>query len=185
MSPQPGIRAGSEADREAVVSDQTVAPRQDGFTVLEAAISMVILAVALLTLWGTLVYCSRSNLAAEQKKKALNAAQGMVEEMKSKPFDTLIDEYGPSGTEGNTFPVPNLDTEESRAYGQIAFFVDETCTDDSEKFGGPLDLNGDGDMSDADVSATYQLLPIRVRVQWEGSLGLQHVEVHTVLRKEE
>jgi hypothetical protein len=146
---------------------------------------MVILAVALLTLWGTLVYCSRSNMAAEQKKMALNAAQAMVEEMKSRPFDTLINEFGPAGTEGNTFPVPTLDNDEARAQGQIAFFVDETNTEDSARFGGPLDLNGDGDMTDVDVSARYQLLPVRIRVEWEGSLGAQHVEVTSILRRED
>ena len=83
--------------------------REDGFTILEAAVSLTLLAVALISLWGTLIYCSRSNIAAEQKIRALNAAQAKVEELKSLPFESLIIEFGPSGSTGGTFEVPSID----------------------------------------------------------------------------
>jgi type II secretory pathway component PulJ len=156
-----------------------------GFTVLEAAISMTVLAVALLALWGSLVYCTRSNVAAEQRKKALNAVLGKIEELKARSFDTLITEYGPLGTVGDRFSVPTLDDDLEQADGQITFYVDETGGPSGEHLGLPLDLNGDGDEIDADVSAAYLLLPVKVTVSWEGSLGSQRVDLATILRSGE
>jgi type II secretory pathway pseudopilin PulG len=158
--------------------------REAGFTVLEAAVSLTLLAVALLSLWGTLIYCSRSNVAAEQRMKALNAAQAKIEELKSQPFESLINEFGPSGTTGATFAVPTIDESESVASGRIAFFIDETDSY-GEPLGFPLDLNGDGDTEDTEVSQGFELLPVRVTVRWEGVLGEQQVDLRAFLRKEE
>ncbi len=155
--------------------------RQEGFTVLEAAISLTVLAVALLSLWGTLIYCSRSDVAAEQKNHAMNAAQAKIEELKSEPFSSLIAVYGPTGTVGNTFDVPGFD-EAGEGNGRIVFFTDETA---AGSMGLPLDLNGDGDDADTDVSADYRLLPVLVQVRWVGPLGPQQVELRSILRKEE
>ena len=139
------------------------AAAEDGFTILEAAIALTVLAVALLSLWGTLIYCLRSNQVVEQKMKALNAAQAKVEELKSQPFETLIVEYGPGGNQGDRFGVPSLDDDESL----------------------PLDLNGDGDSVDEDVSATYGILPVRVSIEWMGALGRQRMDVRTILKRED
>lgn len=158
---------------------------ESGFTVLEAAVSMAVLAVALLALWGTLVYCSRSNQAAEQKKRAMNAAQAKIEELKSSPFANLIAEFGPGGTTGDRFLVDRIDDDQARAEGRIVFIVDESKALGDDASSEPLDLNGDGDALDTDVSASYQLLPVKVTVRWEGALGSQRVDLRSVLRKEE
>jgi Tfp pilus assembly protein PilV len=159
--------------------------REAGFTVLEAAVSMGVLAVSLLSLWGTVVYCSRSNVAAEQKKRAMNAAQAKLEELKAFPFSTLISEFGPSGSTGNKFPVLQLDDDQTVAEGQITFYVNETDTASDSVMGLPMDLNGDGDTLDTDVSTGYQLLPVKVSITWAGALGQQTIELRTILRKED
>jgi type II secretory pathway pseudopilin PulG len=151
-----------------------------GFTILEAAISMTVLAVALLSLWGTLVYCSRSDVASEQKNKAVRAAQAKIEELKSEEFGTLISKFGPGGDVGHEFNVPTFG-EDGAGTGQIAFFVDETTS----TMGGPLDLNGDGDTDDTDVSASYDLLPVMVTITWDGPLGEQRINLRSILRKED
>jgi len=156
-----------------------------GFTVLEAAVSLSVLAVALCALWGTLVYCSRANRASEEKKQALNAAQAMVEDLKSADFDTLIAEFGPGGNVGNRFGVPTLDDDLSVAQGEISFYTDETNVVGDLQMGFPLDLNGDGDNADLDVSTGYQLLPVLVTIRWRGSIGDQRVDLRSILRKEE
>ena len=155
-----------------------------GFTVLEAAVSLTVLAVALCALWGTLVYCSRANRASEEKKQALNAAQAKVEELKSAQFDTLIAEFGPSGNVGNRFGVPTLDADLSVAEGEISFYTDETNAVGDPYMGFPLDLNGDGDNADKDVSGGFQLLPVLVTIRWEGALGDQRVDLRSILREE-
>jgi type II secretory pathway pseudopilin PulG len=169
---------------EAIVVDREPDARESGFTVLEAAVSLTLLAVALLSLWGTLVYCSRSNVAAEQRMKALNAAQAKIEELKSVPFESLINEFGPAGATGDTFDVPSIDEDRTKASGQIAFFVDETDSH-GEVLGFPLDLNGDGDSEDLDVSEAFSILPVRVSVRWDGVLGEQRVDLRAILRKED
>lgn len=160
-------------------------PPDAGFTLIEAAVSMTVLAVALLSLWGTLVYCSRSNLAAEQKKRAMNSAQAMIEELKSADFETLLDVYGPSGSIGDTFNVPDVDEDAAAAFGTITFQIDEAEAIGDDANPAPLDLNGDGDAEDADVSVEYQILPVRVTIRWNGPLGLQRVDLRALLREED
>jgi Tfp pilus assembly protein PilV len=159
--------------------------RQDGFTILEAAVSLSVLAVALLSLWGTVVYCSRSNVVAEQKKRAVNAAQAKIEEMRSHPFATLLADYAPGGTPGDVFTVAGLDDSIAGAEGRVTFTVDESRALGTDGEPLPLDLNGDGDATDPDVSGEYLLLPVRVTIQWKGPLGIQRVDLRTLLRKED
>lgn len=152
---------------------------EDGFTVIEAAISMTVLAVALLSLFGTIVYCTRSNLAAAQKDQALAAAEAKIEELKSHPFHLLVPDYGPGGTIGPFFPVDRID-DGAGAQGILVFGLDETSI-----FGGPpQDLNGDGDADDTDVSADHEVLPLRVVITWTGVLGEQQLELRTLLMPE-
>ena len=159
--------------------------REAGFTVLEAAVAMAILAVALLALWGTLVYCTRSNVAAEQKKRAMNAAQGKIEELKSVPFHSLLGEFGPGGNTGDRFGVESLDDELSGADGRIVFYTDETDTTTDPSIGLPMDLNGDGDQTDTDVAGSCLLLPVKITIRWDGVLGSQRVDLRTILRREQ
>ena len=169
---------------EAIVLKRSRDTRESGFTVLEATVSLTLFAVALLSLWGTLIYCSRSNVAAEQRMRALNAAQAKIEEMKAIPFEDLVIEFGPTGNTGDTFPVPSIDGDLSKASGRIALFVDETDSH-GELLGFPLDLNGDGDADDLDVTDAFQLLPVRITVRWDGILGEQRVDLRSILRKED
>ena len=169
---------------EAIVQGRFKNAREAGFTLLEAAVSLTLLAVALLSLWGTLIYCSRSNIAAEQKMRALNAGQAKIEELKSLPFESLINEFGPTGSTGDIFGVPSIDSDRTEASGQIAFFIDETDSH-GELLGFPLDLNGDGDAEDVDVSSSFLILPVRITVRWAGVLGEQRIELRSILRKED
>ena len=150
---------------------------QAGVTILEAAISLTVLAVALITVWGTLVYSSRSNVAAEQKKQALNAARAKLEELRASTFDTLITDYGPGAA--NSFAVPTLG--EGNSQGSITFYVDETAVSGGTDLGLPRDLNADGDTVDTDVSSDYALVAVRVTVSWTGALGAQEVHVGSLL----
>lgn len=153
-----------------------------GFTFIEIAISSTVLSVALLAVWSTVVYCSRSNVAADQKRRAIDAAEARIEFLKAQDFDTLLEDFGPSGAD--EFAVPSLDSA-AAAEGRILLYSDETNPTGETGLGLPRDLNGDGDALDEDVSADYRLLPVRVRIAWDGVLGPQEVEVRTLLRREE
>ena len=154
-----------------------------GFTTIEAAMASVVLAVALLALWGTLVYTTRSDLAAEQKLRAVTAAQSKIDELRSKPFETLVAEFGPGGDTGNEFHVSGVSEVSEAAEGRIVFFVDEQTVFGSA--GIPMDLNGDGDTLDEDVSGEYEVLPVMIVVTWTGGAGDQSVVLRSVLRGDE
>lgn len=159
--------------------------RDAGFTLVEAAVSLTILAVALLTLWGTMISGGRTIAAAQERKLALTTAQGKLEELKSRSLDHLISIYGPKGSEGDTFLAPRIDDDADHAVGQIIFYTDETDTKNGAGMGFPMDLNGDGDAVDRDVSSGFSLLPVRIRVTWQGALGTQFVDVTSLLRHED
>ena len=159
--------------------------REAGFTLVEAAVSLTILAVALLTLWGTMISGARTITAAQERKLALTTAQGKLEELKSRSLDQLIAIYGPGGSEGDTFLVPCIDDDADQALGQIIFYTDEADTEHGAALGFPMDLNGDGDALDRDVSSGFNLLPMRIRVTWKGALGTQFIDVTSLLRRED
>ena len=158
--------------------------REAGMTLVEATVSLTILAVALLTLWGSLISGARTMAAAEERKQAVNIAQGKLEELKSRSVDLLIATYGPEGPEGSTFPATGIDDDADRALGQIVFYTDETDSENGSGLGFPMDLNGDGDAKDEDVASGFTLLPVRIRVTWEGALGSQSVDVTSILREQ-
>ena len=86
------------------MTDREPAPRETRLTVLEAAVSLTLLGGPALPL-GNAHLLFPSNVAAEQRMKALNAAQAKIEELKSVPFESLINEFGPAGNTGDTFEV--------------------------------------------------------------------------------
>jgi hypothetical protein len=45
----------------------------------------------------------------------------------------------------------------------------------------PRDLNGDGDIDFGDHSADYRLLPVLLRLRWEGSSGVRALQVQTLI----
>ena len=56
--------------------------REAGISTIEASLALAVLGLALLALWGTLIYCSRTQVAAQQKRSALLAAQARLEELR-------------------------------------------------------------------------------------------------------
>ncbi len=158
--------------------------REAGVTLIEAVVSLTILAVALLTLWGSMISGVHTIAAAEERSEALSIAQGKLEELKSRSMDLLIATYGPKGSEGDTFPATGIDDDADRALGRIVFYTDETDSQNGSGLGFPMDLNGDGDAKDKDVAAGFTLLPVRIRVTWEGVLGSQFVDVTSILRSQ-
>jgi len=172
-------------------------PRGDrGLTLLEIIIAMGILVVAIIGIMSALVSAIRVDEATAEQVRALNACKSKIEEMKTVPFaeawarynSNAADDPGGAGTApGCNFAVAGLRARTGDADGlpgQILFpetlgALSETVVD--TRLGTPRDLNGDGDTLDANVSATYRLLPVRVVVDWQGSKGAGHVELTTFL----
>jgi len=54
-------------------------------------------------------------------------------------------------------------------------------TYEDEGLGMPRDLNGDSIIDDLDHSQDYIILPVRVRVEWQGNHGSRSLEISTML----
>ena len=50
-----------------------------------------------------------------------------------------------------------------------------------ERLGMPRDLNGDSILDDLDHASDYILLPVRIRVEWQGRNGPRSFEIHSML----
>ena len=68
----------------------------------------------------------------------------------------------------------------------MAVFTNETAnTGDAARLGLPRDLDGDGAISNTNVTANYTLLPIKVEVTWAGMRGSRSESMYFLLSEEE
>jgi hypothetical protein len=126
----------------------------------------------------------------------------MLEDLQSQPFENAFRRYNsdpaddPVGATipnpGEAFAVAGLNLQALDAdgiSGRILFPVDELgiLREDFEEptFGMPRDLNGDGVIDGDNRIDDHILLPVRVRVEWNGNTGDRFVEFHTVLCRRE
>jgi prepilin-type N-terminal cleavage/methylation domain-containing protein len=165
--------------------------RRRGLSLVEILFASSIFAVAAGATTYTLIKTTFLSRSTRETSRALEAAEGILETLKSEEFDKVFARFNAtnaddSGTSpGSDFAVPELDARAADAdglAGRILFPGDgvtlqETVVD--RGLGMPRDLNGDGDALDA--GTTYTVLPVRVRVEWRGSTGDRFIELCTTL----
>jgi hypothetical protein len=150
-----------------------------GFTVVEMALATTMLMVGIMAISAATLRMHQLGRQNREHTLAHNAMTQMGERLNSasaiaalKPgtwAETLLEAYAEGGSVGNGFPVSGLTPVEGNEFtGNIAFITDETLTDLElgVVMGMPRDLNGDGDATDTDISATAELLPVIVTIQW-------------------
>lgn len=159
--------------------------RKKGFTLIELAIATSILMIGLVALISATSKMHSLRKLTRERVMAQNAVRSVAERINSRSFgfsnthsnqwvDQLLAVYGPGGSVGNTFDVPGLTAIPGAATpGTIQVLTDERLEDDTigYELGLPRDLNGDGDASDADVTADARILPIILEVRWRGQSG--------------
>ncbi len=90
----------------------------------------------------------------------------------------MVNAYAPGGAIGDTFDIQGLTPWEGEAScGSIQVVTDETARDaDLEVLlGMPRDLDSDGLTDNTDVSGTAGLLPVVIRIRWQGVSGQREV----------
>jgi prepilin-type N-terminal cleavage/methylation domain-containing protein len=169
--------------------------RRAGFTMVELSISMVVLLVAV---GGTLSSISSTAVLGDSARETTLAyleAQRTLERLRGEEFGQLFalynddpadDPAGNATASGAGFAVGGLGPVEGDAdgrVGRILFPVDGAgrLHEDVLFAGRQHDLDADGSIGSADVSGNYVLLPLRVRVEWNGRSGNRYVELQTVL----
>lgn len=160
--------------------------RTDGFTLIEVAIATSILMIGIVSVLSASTQMNSLRQVNRERTLAQNAVRSLSERIHaaSQGFsddpntwcNELLALYGPGGTTGDTFEVTGLaEVEEGEPVGRIVIVTDERRTDAElgRDLGMPRDLNGDGDSTDADVSATARILPVTLTLRWTGENGQQ------------
>lgn len=169
-----------------------------GLSLLEVLIAAAVLVVAILAAARTTVSGLDLEKSNHDAMIALQAARQKIEVLRSETLGQVFARYnavtsddpGGAGTApGATFTVSELRPRAgaATAIGRVLFPVAANSpgvlneTVNAPFFNAPADLNLDGDSTDANVNATYRLLPVTVRVEWQGAQGPRQVEISTLL----
>ncbi len=80
-----------------------------GLTMIELVITVAILILALIGFLRLFLYCSRLAEMSRNLTFAMNDIQTKLEEMRYYNFDRLTTDYAPTGTQGDTFALSQLD----------------------------------------------------------------------------
>jgi prepilin-type N-terminal cleavage/methylation domain-containing protein len=158
-----------------------------GFTLIELMVAFSALLVVLLGFSRMLLSSHMASSTTHEATLAKEAARSMVEQLQAGEFDELYATYKAAGTIGSGFAVRGLEAPAGDADGlpgRILFPESGGVLSEAAiqaQYGWPVDMDGDGAFVTADVSTTYQVLPVVVRVEWRGSGGDGQVEFKTVI----
>ncbi len=168
--------------------DRRPAPRcrsSRGFAAVEAVVVMGILIVAFLSTTSTLVGVQALTASDRDRRVATAALASVVGDVRraaaasvdaeSSWGEALVAIYGAGGVPGNAIDVAGLEAFDDLAVCTIEIVTDETLTDAElgVELGLPRDLDNDGAVDNADVTATARMLPVIVRMQWRSRGGVQ------------
>lgn len=149
------------------------------FSLLEVAVTLTIVTVSLAMFAQTMAASRSLDPVASETAVAASAARTMLEEMKNRNFDELFALYNADASDdpdgSGTGPGPNFEVPDLTPLvpgglaGRIVFPVDrgrlaEDVVDAALSM--PRDLNSDDTVDALDHSTDYNLLPIRIRIDW-------------------
>jgi prepilin-type N-terminal cleavage/methylation domain-containing protein len=172
------------------------ARRRRGVTLVELAVVITVLTIALCATTNTVVTTSALNRQDHETEVARRAAEGMLETLRNTPLANVFKNYDSSTSDdpggvgtapGATFAVPGLTPVPGApggVAGQILFpGTGPTLREDvvDAQLGMPRDLNLDGLVDASDHAANYRVLPVRVRVTWRSASGRRTLELSTLL----
>lgn len=181
-----------------------------GMTLVEVMVALVILTVAVYLLSSTITAAIAHSDVKRERALAVEAAMNQIERMHSEPFQELFavyngdpsdDPLGPGTAAGRHFAVEGLNActgdpdglpgevvVPSTAAGGLVMVgagpklvLREDAT--IAELGLPRDLNGDVLIDDRDHAEDYILLPVIVRVTWEGRGGRREIAMPTILAR--
>jgi hypothetical protein len=160
---------------------------------------IVILLVGVLGFSRSLIGTAREAQKAREADRATQAAREVLEKIDAEAFAEAFRRYnadpnddpgGPNTAPGASFAVAGLSALPGDPDGLPGEVVFPTAAGapgalrenvNNPELGMPRDLNGDGVVDALDHSTDYKLLPVIVRVRWQGSAGPGSVEISTLL----
>ena len=170
-----------------------------GLTLVEIAVAMTVMIMVLLGFSRALLDSMKAAGRTRESAVATDAARQVMESLKGEGFATLFAANNsvvgddPAGVTLRlaAFDVPGLNPRQGDADGlcgeillpeRVALGVSQ-LREDVEDFAltMPRDLNGDGLIDGDDHSGDYRILPVLVRVDWQGVAGEGRVQFKTIL----
>ena len=169
-----------------------------GFSLLEILIALTVMTIALGATTTTLVASTSLSHANRETALAVDAARSALESVKGEVFaaafvsfnDDPADDPGAAGTApGKYFAVWGLGLRQGDPdgfVGEIIFPGDGVALHEDyvdREMGMPRDLNGDLviDVGGVDHAGDYNVLPVKVRIEWTGKSGDRELEFVTVV----
>jgi hypothetical protein len=179
-------------------------PRRDrfaaraGISIVEVMLVMTLLTVGIGMFASTLGSVMRLGPSLRESARAVEGVRSLIEEMRAQPFGELFARYnadpaddpgGPGSAPGCDFAVTGLvavpgdpDGWVGRvSFPEVAGDLREDLVDDST--GMPRDLNLDGLIDGLDHASDYAVVPIVVRLDWQGRGPARSLRVHTTIAR--
>jgi prepilin-type N-terminal cleavage/methylation domain-containing protein len=172
----------------------------NGFTLIEVMVVCAILSIALVMLSSTLASTSKLVPATRESYSACIAAANVIERLRNEsPAEVWklynsdpADDPGGAGTApGATFSVADLVPQPGDPDGLVGeILLPEAAgllleSVELAALGLPRDLNGDAIVDEEDHSDDWVVLPVLVRVQWQGLGGSKEFSLATMLVREQ
>lgn len=170
-----------------------------GFSLVELLIAVVVLTVAVTGFSSSVLSSLVLNRMNRETDIAQQAARRIMEEIQGEEFDEVFacfnaqaGDYGGAGVEtGAGFVVDGLDVQDGDADGMVGRVefptVDVAGGEELREdvvdagLGMPRDLDGANGVDGFDHADDYELLPVRVVVEWNGVRGPRQITLETVL----
>ena len=162
-------------------------------------VSILVMSVAVYILTSTVAASVTHSSAKAERSVAVEAAMNALENIRSMPQEDVFrmfnsdptdDPYGAGTAAGPTFDVVGLDPQINGGGAPIPIgrvLVPENArgelveTDDLPAFGFPRDVNGNLGIEPGNRADDYLVLPITIRIQWQGRMGPRTFELSTML----
>jgi prepilin-type N-terminal cleavage/methylation domain-containing protein len=167
-----------------------------GMTLIEVMVSVFVLTLCTWMLSTTLMASAHHAETKRERALAVASAANLLEHMHAIPFEQLFarfnenpldDPKGPQTAPGAHFAVDGLSALASDTDGFVGRVyipaVDNDLREDTldEMLGLPRDLNGDLFIDADDHSHDYIVLPVVIKVEWQGMSGRRTFSLETVL----
>lgn len=173
--------------------------RRTGFSLVELLVASTLIVVALTGIAGSMLSTMALNRANRETALAQQAACRALEELRSVPFGEIFYVYNANAGDnpfltperGPNFAAPGLSAVAADAdglVGQILFPTVVVAGDEElhenvadEALGMPRELGDPVGIDNEDHADDYQLLPVRVRLEWQGVNGRRELVMETML----
>ncbi len=151
--------------------------RKSGFLMVELMIAIGIFTIGVLGFLSTFFVTHRAGSDVAIRDKVRVALESVSELLRNSDFETLYQNFDKKRIEIPDVQGPGGGPAQVR----IRCYINEHAI--PAAFGPVFDLDGDGVLETSNVSTSYKLLPVHLRIHYATSYGNEVREVYLVLQE--